>query len=129
MKRANSLAFGVFVAVLCVWMSWPRKVAADQPTTTTVTFNREIVRVLDNHCVMCHNENGLSFPLETYEQTFVKGSAIRAKVLDRHMPPWSAVQGYGEFANSNSMTLREVQSVVSWVDGVGQRTSGSVFLN
>ena len=33
--------------------------------TTTVLFDREIVHILDKHCVMCHVENGPAFPLET----------------------------------------------------------------
>jgi hypothetical protein len=97
--------------------------------TTTVLFDREIVRILDRHCVMCHVENGPSFPLSTYEQTWLPGRAIRADVIARHMPPWGAVQGYGQFANDNSLTLREVQFLVSWVEGLGPRNSGTVFRN
>jgi hypothetical protein len=97
--------------------------------TTTVLFDREIVRILNNHCVMCHGEQSLSFPLSTYEQTWVRGGSIRAEVLRRHMPPWPAVAGYGQFANDNSLTLRETQFMVSWVEGLGPRNAGTVFLN
>lgn len=45
------------------------------------------------------------------------------------MPPWSAVPGYGAFANDNSLTLRETQFIVSWVEGLGPRNAGKVFLN
>lgn len=102
---------------------------ADAVSVTTVTFNRQIVRLLDEHCVMCHNANGPSFPLETYEQTFNSSRAIRASVLSRHMPPWGAVAGYGDFANGNSLTATEQQFVVSWVDGVAPRKGPSLFLN
>ena len=97
--------------------------------TTTVLFDREIVRILNNHCVMCHSEGSLSFPLSTYEETWVRGRAIRMAVLRRHMPPWAAVPGYGQFANDNSFTLRETQFLVSWVEGLGPRNAGGVFLN
>jgi hypothetical protein len=97
--------------------------------TTTVLFDREIVRILDKHCVMCHAENGPSFPLETYEQTWLQKRPIRADVIARHMPPWAAVSGYGQFANENSLTLRETQFIVSWVEGLGPRNSGTVFTN
>jgi hypothetical protein len=50
-------------------------------------------------------------------------------VLRRHMPPWAAVPGYGQFANDNSLTLRETQFLVSWVEGLGPRNAGRVFLN
>ncbi|HEY6342818.1 MAG TPA: hypothetical protein VIY49_15105 [Bryobacteraceae bacterium] len=97
--------------------------------TTTVLFDREIRRILDSHCVMCHAEKGPSFPLETYEQTWLRKRPIRAEVISRHMPPWPAVPGYGQFANDNGLTLRETQFVVSWVEGLGPRNSGTVFTN
>jgi hypothetical protein len=97
--------------------------------TTTVLFDREIVRILDKHCVMCHSEKGPSFPLETYEQTWLQGRKIRSSIIARHMPPWPAVPGYGQFINDNSLTLRETQFLVSWVEGLGPRNSGTVFTN
>jgi hypothetical protein len=45
------------------------------------------------------------------------------------MPPWAALPGYGQFANDNSLTLRELQFMVSWVEGLGPRNAGTVFLN
>ena len=116
------------MCLLCLlWLISP--VAAHETLTTTVLFDREIVRILDKHCVMCHTENGPSFPLETYEQTWLEGRKVRADVIARHMPPWSAVPGYGQFANDNSLTLRETQFMVSWVEGLGPRNSGTVFTN
>ena len=110
-------------------MLWPRRVLSHETLTTTVLFDREIVRILDRHCVMCHVENGPSFPLATYEDTFLRGRRIRAEVIARHMPPWAAVSGYGQFVNENTLTLRETQFLVSWVEGLGPRNAGTVFLN
>jgi hypothetical protein len=97
--------------------------------TTTVLFDREIVRILDKHCVMCHAANGPAFPLETYEQTWLDKRKIHASTIARHMPPWDAVPGYGQFINENNLTLRETQFIVSWVEGLGPRNSGVVFTN
>jgi hypothetical protein len=102
---------------------------AHETLTTTVLFDREIVRILGRHCVMCHTENGPSFPLMTYEQTWLQKRPIRADVIARHMPPWAAVSGYGQFANENSLTLRETQFIISWVEGLGPRNAGTVFTN
>ena len=107
----------------------PRTGQAHGSITTTVLFDREIVSLLERRCVSCHNEGGLSFPLSTYEQTWVKRLSMRTEVLRRHMPPWAAVPGYGEFANDNGLTLREAQFLVSWVEGLGPRNAGSTFLN
>ena len=104
MKRVLA---GAFACVVAAGIAWPDRVLSHGSVTTTVLFDREIVRVLNDHCVMCHMEQGLAFPLETYEQTWVRRQPIRTSVLRRHMPPWAAVPGYGTFANANSLTLRE----------------------
>jgi hypothetical protein len=96
---------------------------------TTVLFDREVVRILNTHCVMCHVEGGPSFPLTTYEQVWVQKRKISAAVIARHMPPWPAFSGYGRFANENVVTLRESQFLVSWMEGLGPRNAGKVFTN
>jgi hypothetical protein len=111
------------------WIFWPQSALSHGSITTTVLFDREIVRILDSHCVMCHSEQSLSVPLSTYEETWVRGRSIRTEVLRRHMPPWPAVAGYGQFANDNGLTVRETQFLVSWVEGLGPRNAGTVFLN
>ena len=127
MKRA--IVIGVVVAAVTATVLWPQSVLSHETLTTTVLYDREIVRILDKHCVMCHVENGPAFPLSTYEQTWLQGRQIRAGVIARHMPPWPAVQGYGQFANDNSLTLRETQFIVGWVEGLGPRNAGTVFTN
>jgi hypothetical protein len=111
------------------WALSPRLVLSHGSITTTVLFDREIVRILNNHCVACHMDGGLAFPLSTYEETWVRGRSIRTAILRHHMPPWPAVSGFGEFVNDNSLTLRETQFFVAWVEGLGPRNAGTVFLN
>lgn len=125
-RRNRALLF--LVCVLVVLRS-ARPALSHETLTTTVLFDREIVRILNKHCVMCHAENGPSFPLETYEQTWLAGRKMRVAVIGRHMPPWAAVPGYGEFSNDNNLTLREAQFIVSWVEGLGPRNAGTVFTN
>src|SRR4030095_266320 len=78
---------------------------------------------------MCHMAGGIAFPLESYEETWRRGQTIRTSVLRHHMPPWSAVPGYGAFLTENRLTVREAQFVISWVEGLGPRNAGKVFLN
>lgn len=126
MKKILVIAAIFAVALVTIWTG---PAFSHETLTTTVLFDREIVQILNRRCVMCHFEKGPSFPLETYEQTWLRGRQIRASVIARHMPPWNAVSGYGQFANDNSLTLRETQFVVSWVEGLGPRNSGTIFTN
>ena len=106
---------------------WPPFVFPHAAVTTSVQFDREIVHILDDRCVTCHEPNGPTFPLVTYEQTYAARWKIRQDVLDRHMTPWAAVSGYGEFANDNSLTQREIDFFVSWAESFGPRNDGQVY--
>ena len=119
----------VILSVVAGWFFWPSHGQTHVTTTNTVLFDREIVRILDAHCVACHVAEGLASPLVAFEETWLSRDLIRAAVLARHVPPWAAVPGYGEFANDNRLTLRETQFVISWVEGLGPRNAGEVFLN
>jgi mono/diheme cytochrome c family protein len=126
--KIDSVKAGAF-ALLAILPNVPGDVFPHAATSNTVLFDREIVRLLDEHCVMCHFDGGVSFPLETYEQAWLARREIHDAILSRHMPPWGAVPGYGEFVNANRLTLRETRFIVSWVEGLGPRNAGEVFLN
>ncbi|HEV2700663.1 MAG TPA: copper-binding protein [Steroidobacteraceae bacterium] len=106
---------------------WPQPGFPHAQITTTVQFDREIVRVLDDHCVMCHVEHGPAFPLVTYEQTYAARWQIRMDALDRHMAPWAAVPGFGDFANDNGLTQPEADFLVSWAESFGPRNNGAAY--
>ena len=117
------------LAAICLvtsWIFWPRPAFAHSSVVTTVQFDREIVHILNNHCVMCHVENGPAFPLVTYEQTYAKRYEMRMDALNRHMAPWAAVAGYGDFANANDLARSEIDFIASWAEGFGPRNNGAV---
>jgi hypothetical protein len=119
------------ILVACIgtaWSLWPRPVLSHEMITTTVLFDREIVRILNDKCVACHTENNLAFPLTTYEETRPWARSIEEEALRRQMPPWRAVPGYGQFANDNGLTMREFAFIVSWVEGNGPRSAGQTVL-
>src|SRR5215471_7565232 len=122
-------SFFIGVAALVAAVCWSRSASPHETVNTTVLFDREIVAILNRHCVMCHVEKGPAFPLETYEQVWLQKRKVSAAVLARHMPPWPAFQGYGRFVNENVVTLRESQFIVSWMEGLGPRNAGKVFTN
>jgi len=119
------------ILVACIgtaWSFWPRAALSHEIISTTVLFDREIVRILNEKCVACHTENNLAFPLITYEETRPWARSIEEEALRRQMPPWRAVPGYGQFANDNGLTMREFAFLVSWVEGNGPRSAGQTVL-
>lgn len=112
----------VAAALAIGWTSWPQRLSSHEVVNTKVTFDREIVRILKRKCLACHSEGNLAIPLTTYEQTRPWARAIEEELLRRHMPPWRAVPGYGQFVNDMALTNRELQFFVAWIEGNGPKT-------
>jgi hypothetical protein len=55
--------------------------------------------------------------LETYEEARPWAKAIKEEILEKRMPPWHAVKGYGKFRNAPAITQRDVDMIVNWVEG------------
>ncbi|HSO74322.1 MAG TPA: hypothetical protein VLU47_05745 [Blastocatellia bacterium] len=55
--------------------------------------------------------------LETYAEARPWAKAIKEELLEKRMPPWHAVRGYGEFRNAPAVTQREIDLIVNWVEG------------
>lgn len=85
--------------------------------TTRVTWNREISRIVNARCASCHRPGGGAFSLLTYEEANAWTAAIKDSVLERRMPPWGAVKGFGEFRNDAALTQEEITLIALWVTG------------
>ncbi len=111
-----ALAYATSAATLLLS---PRTAYSHVPITTNIVFKREVVQILQRKCFQCHTEQNLAMPLTTYREARPWARAIREEILERRMPPWQAVSGHGRFANDISLTSREVDLLVAWVDGGG----------
>jgi hypothetical protein len=85
--------------------------------TTKITWDREISRIVYAHCAECHREGGKAFSLMTYDKARPWAVAMKEEVLNRRMPPWGAVKGFGDFRNDGGLTLEQLELVVNWVEG------------
>jgi hypothetical protein len=92
-------------------------VQAHDVITTKITFSKEISRLLYKRCATCHHEGGAAFSLMTYDEARPWAKAIKEEVLERRMPPWEAVKGFGEFKDDRGMTQEELETISSWVEG------------
>jgi hypothetical protein len=93
------------------------RVSAHEPITTKVRFNKEVVRILQRSCLGCHHPDGIAMSLATYDEARPWAKAIKEEVLNKRMPPWHAVKGFGDFRNAPALTQREIDLLVNWVEG------------
>ena len=92
-------------------------VCAHDIITTKITYSREISRLVYKKCASCHREGGSAFSLTTYEQARPWAKAIKEEVLERRMPPWGAVKGFGSFRDDQGLTQEELEIFSGWVEG------------
>jgi hypothetical protein len=85
--------------------------------TTKITFSKEISRLIYKRCATCHHEGGSAFSLMTYDEARPWAKAIKEEVLERRMPPWEAVKGFGEFREDRGLTQEELETISAWVEG------------
>ncbi len=97
--------------------SSPEPVSSHGRITTNIVFNREVSQIFQKKCFQCHTEGNVSMSLTTYRDARPWAVAIKEEILEKQMPPWSAVTGYGHFSNDVSLTAREISLITSWADG------------
>jgi len=91
--------------------------AADLPAGAPVTFHKDVLPVLQRHCQSCHRPNNIA-PMSflTYQSTRPWAKAMKAAVLTRKMPPWSADSQYSHFSNDPSLSQNELDIISKWAD-------------
>lgn len=96
------------------------KPAPVEESKAIVTFNKDVLPILQKHCQTCHRPGQIGpFSMLSYKETRPWAKAIKAAVVSRTMPPWFADPLYGHFANDRSLKQDDIDTITRWVDGGG----------
>ncbi|HYL77608.1 MAG TPA: thiol-disulfide isomerase [Bryobacteraceae bacterium] len=101
-------SLGLAAGVLC---------AADTDSVGAVTFNKDVLPILQKNCQSCHRPGQMA-PMSflTYQSARPWAKAMKAAVATRKMPPWSADPQYGHFVNDPSLKQSEIATIAKWAD-------------
>jgi len=113
-RHATVLSAGLAL-LIAIGLSAP--VHSDDPVTSAVRFNREIIRIFQRKCLACHSPGGIAMSLATHRDARPWARAIREEIVEQRMPPWSAARGYARFEDDIGLTPRELTTILTWVDG------------
>jgi hypothetical protein len=111
----RSLKIGAITLGICSLMLVA--VSASGPAKSTVTFTKDVAPILYKRCIECHRPGEIApMSLLTYAETRPWAKSIKQRVVARSMPPWSADPHYGKFSNDPSLSQKEIDTIVAWVD-------------
>ena len=87
------------------------------PSTSPVTFNKDVLPILQKQCQNCHRPGEVA-PMSflSYKETRPWAAAIKSAVLTHKMPPWFADPSVGHFSNERKLTDKERDTLVAWVE-------------
>ncbi len=85
----------------------------------TPTWHGSISRLLDVHCVGCHQDGGIApFPLDDEREAGANAGMIARQVSSGLMPPWFAAPpgegSHSPWINDRALSQDERDAIVSW---------------
>jgi hypothetical protein len=91
--------------------------AAFAAPSTTPTFYKDVLPVLQNRCHSCHRP-GEAGPMSflDYKGTRPYAKAIKSAVLLKKMPPWPADPHYSKFENDRHLSDADIKTLTAWAD-------------
>lgn len=100
-----------------VGLSLGMALAATATISSTVTYYRDVLPILQTHCQSCHRPGQVA-PMSflTYKETRPWAEAMKYVVLANRMPPWFAQGDRTLVAGHDRIKLQEVETIVKWVE-------------
>ena len=82
-----------------------------------VTFNKDVLPILQKNCQSCHRPGQMA-PMSflTYQSARPWAKAMKAAVVTKTMPPWSADSHFGPYLNDRSLKPAEIETIAKWGD-------------
>jgi len=81
-----------------------------------VTFNNQVVRLLQQHCQTCHRPGSIApFSLLNYQDARTHAFEMLKAVQSGEMPPWKPVNAHGVFEGERTLTDQEIATITNWV--------------
>jgi len=82
----------------------------------TVTFNKQIARIIYKNCSSCHRPGEAApFALLSYRDVAPKAQIIAAVTQSRQMPPWKAEQASYAYRDERRLTDSQIALIKEWV--------------
>jgi len=117
MRSQNRFAAIVLLTAATLLGTESTPPSAKSDKDSLVTFNKDVLAVLQENCQECHRPGGIApMSLMTYESARPWAKAIKTAVINKQMPPWFAESHDVEFRNAPKITQKERNTLAAWAD-------------
>jgi len=109
-----ALTLGVFAG-----LALPANGAAQATAGGNITYSREVSRIIQDNCQICHQPGQIGpMSLTTYQEVRRYSRRIRELVAAREMPPYHYDTDIGvqELEGDWRMSQEDINTIVAWVD-------------
>lgn len=121
----NSFVFVGLPGLLALGLGLGASQSAQSSTSKVakeVTYAEHVAPIINAHCTSCHHEGAAGpFSLVGFESTKKQAANIVSATIDKRMPPWKAVHGYGEFQDENRLTDDQLSILKTWSESGSKR--------
>jgi len=118
MKKARLI---LLISACCVGAGYVGSSAATGNSKAAMTYCKDIAPIFYRNCVGCHRPGEIApMSLISYKEVRPWAKSIRERVTTRDMPPWHLDSHYGKWENDRRLSQKEIDSIVSWIDGGAQ---------
>ncbi len=118
MIAANRFRVHVRRVNLLAALGMATMLTSGQSAGQDVTFNRDIMPILQERCQECHRAEGIApMSLMSYMEVRPWAPVIEYKVINREMPPWHIDRNIGiqQFKNDISLSDEQLAKISAWV--------------
>lgn len=82
----------------------------------SVTYYREVLPLLQAHCIECHRQGEIGpFQMDAYGEVVGWAETMLETMDDGRMPPWHADQSVGQFANARHLPDEAREMFRAWI--------------
>lgn len=84
---------------------------------STISYTKDVVPILMDKCVDCHQPNGIApWHMNSYQMVKTFSPMIREAIRRDRMPPFDADSHYRAFAKDENLSAAETKTLVHWIE-------------
>lgn len=84
---------------------------------TKISYSKDVVPILMDKCVECHQPNGIApWHMTNYQMVKTFAPMMREAIRRDRMPPFDADRHYMAFANDENLSAEETKTLIHWIE-------------